>query len=137
MAIQYSTDVRNAKLDVVKTTIGTSPILEIRTGAPPANCAAADTGTLLASITLPADWMDDASNGSVSKKGVWSDASADASGDAGHFRVKDSGGTACHMQGTVTALGGGGDMELQQASAAIVSGQPVTVTSFSITDNNG
>lgn len=136
MAIQYSTDVRNAKLEAVPTEIGASPTLEIRTGSPPANCAAEDSGTALITISLPATWMDSASNGSIGKTGVWSAESADASGTAAHFRIKASGGT-CHMQGTVSELGGGGDMELQQANADIVEGQPVTVISFTITDNNG
>lgn len=54
MTIQLSTDVRNARLDVIESTIGASPTLEIRDGAPPANCAAADSGTVLATLTLPA-----------------------------------------------------------------------------------
>lgn len=57
MALQYSTAVRNARLDVVESTIGTSAVLKIRTGAEPANCGTADSGTVLASCTLPSDWM--------------------------------------------------------------------------------
>jgi hypothetical protein len=57
MTVQQSVTVRNAKLDAVETAIGVSPVLKIRTGAPPANCAAADTGTVLATCTLPSDWM--------------------------------------------------------------------------------
>ena len=53
MTLQYSVAVRNARLDAVESTIGTSAILEIRSGAQPANCAAADSGTLLASMSLP------------------------------------------------------------------------------------
>ena len=55
MALQYSTAVRNARLDVVESTIGTSAVLKIRTGAAPANCAAADSGTVLATVNLPSD----------------------------------------------------------------------------------
>jgi len=55
--MQFSTAVRNAWLDVTESTIGASPILRIRSGAAPANCGAADTGTVLATLTLPADWM--------------------------------------------------------------------------------
>lgn len=53
MTLQKSVAVRNAGLDSIEATIGTSPILTIRTGAPPANCAAANSGTVLATITLP------------------------------------------------------------------------------------
>jgi hypothetical protein len=135
MAIQLSTDVRNARLDSIESTIGTSPTLEVRSGEKPANCAAEDTGTLLAEIELPSDWMQAASDGSAQKNSTWSTNAALATGEAGHFRIKDSEGT-CHMQGTVSEDGGGGDMELQQATADIIEGQAVTVSTFVITDGN-
>jgi hypothetical protein len=100
MGYQLSTAVRNARLDVIESTAGVSAILRIRTGAPPANCAAADTGTVLASMTLPADWMAAAAAGSKALSGTWQDASADATGTAGHFRIYDATGTTCHLQGT-------------------------------------
>lgn len=55
--IQYSVRVRDAQNDAMESAIGASPSLELRTGAQPANCAAADTGTLLCAIALPADWL--------------------------------------------------------------------------------
>jgi hypothetical protein len=100
MGYQLSTSVRNARLDTVESTIGVSAQLKVRTGTPPANCAAADTGTVLASMTLPADWMAAAAAGSKALSGTWQDASADATGTAGHFRIYDSAGTTCHVQGT-------------------------------------
>ena len=134
MALQYSVAVRNAQLDALETTVGTAPILEIRSGSPPADCATADSGTLLASMTLPSDWMAAASSGSKAKSGTWTDASANATGTAGHWRIKDSGGTTCHAQGTVTATGGGGDLTLDNTS--IASGQAVTISTFAITAGN-
>lgn len=134
MAIQLSTTVRNARLDSIETTVGTAPILEIRTGAAPADCATASSGTLLASMTLPSDWAAAASSGSKAKSGTWSDSSANATGTAAHFRLFDSGGTTCHLQGTVTATGGGGDLTLDNTS--IASGQTVTITTFTLTDAN-
>lgn len=128
MPFQFSTTARNASLDVIETTIGTAPTLEIRSGSVPANCAAADSGTLLASMTLPSDWLAAAASGSKSLLGTWQDTSADATGTAGHFRVKA--GATCHIQGTITATGGGGDMTLDNTS--IASGQQVTVTAFTI-----
>lgn len=134
MTVQLSVAVRNAKLDAVETTIGTAAILEIRSGAQPANCAAADSGTLLASLTLPSDWMAAASGGTKALSGTWQDASANATGTAAHFRIKDSGGSTCHMQGSVTATGGGGDLTLDNVS--IASGQSVTITGFTLTEGN-
>lgn len=132
MAVQLSVAVRNARLDSIETTISTSPTLEIRSGSAPANCAAADTGTVLATMTLPSDWMAAASGGSKAIAGTWQDLSADASGTAGHFRIKQS--TTCHIQGTITATGGGGDMTLDNTS--ISSAQQVTITAFTLTDGN-
>lgn len=129
MAFQFSVAARNAAIDAIETAIGTAPTLEIRSGSVPANCAAADSGTLLASMTLPSDWLAAASSGSKTLLGTWQDASADATGTAGHFRIKVSG--TCHIQGTVTATGGGGDMQLDNTS--IASGQQVTITSFTLT----
>lgn len=93
MALQYSTEVRNAKLDAVETAIGVSAVLKIRTGAPPINCATADSGTVLATCNLPADWMAAASGGTKAKAGTWEDTSADAAGTAAHFRLYASDGT--------------------------------------------
>ena len=100
MATQFSVAVRNASLDVVETTVGASPTLEVRTGAPPANAGTADSGTLLASMALPADWMAAAASGSKALAGTWQDASADASGRASHFRIKQ--GATCHIQGLLS-----------------------------------
>ena len=134
MSVQLSTTVRNARLDTIESTIGTSAIMKIRTGAAPANCAAADSGTVVATLNLPSDWMAAASSGSKALTGTWSDSSADATGTAAHFRVYDSGGTTCHIQGTVTATGGGGDITVDNTSFA--SGQPFTVNTFTLTDGN-
>ncbi len=134
MAVQLSVAVRNARLDTIESTIGTSAILKIRTGAPPATCATADAGTVLATLNLPSDWMATAATGAKAKTGTWEDTSADAAGTAAHFRIYDSGGTVCGLQGTVTATGGGGDMELDNAVLAVA--QDVVITSFQLTDGN-
>lgn len=129
MAFQFSTSSRNAALDSIETAIGTGPTLEIRSGAVPADCAAADSGTVLATIALPSDWLTAASGGSKSLSGTWQDAAADASGTAGHFRIKQ--GATCHIQGTVTITGGGGDMTLDNTN--IATGQQITITAFTLT----
>lgn len=130
MAIQFSTAYRNAAADQFETTVGTAPKLQIRTGAQPANAAAADSGTLLAELTLPSDWLSNASNGAKTLVGSWTGTGV-AGGTAAHFRVKDSAGTTCHLQGSVSATGGGGDMTLDNTS--IATSQTVTITSFTFT----
>jgi hypothetical protein len=131
MAIQLATDTRNDRLDAIETNTGTAPKLQIRTGAPPADCAAGDTGSLLAEMTLPSDWMAAASGGAKAKLGTWQVAATGA-GTAGHFRVKNSAGSATKIQGTCGQ--GSGDMSLDNTSIAV--DQVVTVTTFTLTDGN-
>lgn len=134
MTLQYSVTVRNAQLDALETAIGTSAVLKIKTGAAPATCATADSGTVLATLSLPSDWMAAASSGAKALSGTWADSSADAAGTAAHFRLYASDGTTCHAQGTVTATGGGGDMTVD--NVVFASGQNFTVTGFTITAGN-
>src|SRR5574343_575199 len=149
MALNFSTTLRNDRLNTIETTISTAPVLRIYTGSKPTACADAATGTLLVEMTLPSDWMAAASGGSKAKSGTWEDASANASGTAGYFRIWDSGVSTCHIQGTVTATGGGGDMELDNTS--INATQSVTISTitadsdatggtaalFKVTDSDG
>lgn len=128
MALQYSVEVRNAKLDVIESTISTAPTLALFTGAAPATTATANSGTLVASMTLPSDWMAAASSGSKAKSGTWQDTSADASGTIQHFRIFASGGT-CHIQGTVA--NSGADLNLD--NNVVNSGQQVTISTFTLT----
>jgi len=136
MAIQMSTTVRNARLDAIEVSAGASCALEIRTGAQPANCAAASSGSILATINLPADWLAAAGSGQKAIAGTWQDASADAAGTAGHFRIYNSqatkDGSTCFLQGTCGE--GSGDMSLN--NIVLAAGQQFTVDSFTLTDGN-
>lgn len=134
MAVQLSVTGRNAKLDALETYIGVSAKLYLRSGAPPANCAAADSGTLLASGTLPSDWMASAAAGIKAKAGTWQATGVAPGGTIGHFRIKDNGDTACHIQGTVTITGAGGDMTVDNTN--IAESQVVTVQTFQWTEGN-
>lgn len=133
MSLQLSVAARNAGLDAYETAVGVSAKLDIYSGSPPANCAAADTGTLLATLSLPSDWMANASGGSKGLAGSWT-GTGSAAGTAGYFRIKDSTNTTCHMQGAVTLTGGGGDMTMDNTN--IASGQSITVNSFNLTAGN-
>lgn len=130
MTIQLGTTLRNNMIGQYESTVGTGPKLQIRTGGQPANCAAAASGTLLAEITLPSDWMGAASSGAVSKSGTWADVGV-AAGTAAHYRLLDSTGTTCHEQGSVTATGGGGDLTVDNTSIAV--SQAVSITSWTRT----
>lgn len=136
MAYTLSTGARDDAVDRHSTQLYDNAILEIRTGSPPGPNAAA-TGTLLASLTLPASAHGAPSGGSVSLAGTWQDASADNAGTAAHFRIRASGdangadATQKRVEGTVTATGGGGDLTLDNTS--IAAGQQVTVSSWTLT----
>lgn len=133
MAVQLSVSARNARLDAIETAAGTAVLLKLFTGTQPADCATAFSGSLLATLTLPSDWWAAASSGSKAKLGTWS-GTGSAGGSAGYFRIYDSAGTNCHIQGTVTATGGGGDMTLD--NIVIANAQAITITSFTMTDAN-
>lgn len=132
MAIKLAVLTRNAKLDAIETEIGTDPVLKLRSGAPPADCAAADSGTVLCSMTLPTDWLAAAGSGQKAKAGTWSGTASGGGGTIGHFRIYDSGGSTCKMQGTVGL--GSGDMSLD--NNVVADGQTITVTAFTLTEGN-
>lgn len=142
MTIQYSTAVRIARLDAIESSTGTSAKLRLRSGAAPALCSDARTGTIIATLELPSDWLGAASAaGNVvtkAKSGTWEDAAgtsgADNAGTIAHFEIMDSTLTTCHMQGTVTATAGGGDMTVD--NTVVTAGQVVTVTGFTLTAGN-
>lgn len=137
MTIQFSIPVRDAQADVLETTIGTAPILEIRTGAQPANCAAAGSGTLLLQSAVPSDWLTASSSGVKSKNGTWSFTALAGivEATAGHFRILAAGSpSTCHIQGSCTATGGGGDMTLDDVTVG--PSQTVVVNTFTYTRGN-
>ena len=130
MGLQFRTSLRNLMLNQIEIDGGTSPTLEIRTGSPPANCAASDSGTAVAILTLPSDWMAAAGAGVKAMTGSWTGtASGGAAATPTHFRIKA--GATCHLQGTAGI--GSGEC---QVNGTITSGQTVTVSSFQITAAN-
>lgn len=134
MPLQFSDTLRNARINQFETVLS-NPKLRLMSGALPANCAAADAGTLLCEMTLPVDYLTAASGGIKTKVGTWSgvgDAGAGAGTNVGYFRMKT--GTTTHCQGNVTTSGLGGAMTIDDLN--IIAGQPVTITAFSLTDGN-
>ena len=137
MAVQLRDTIRNGRLDAIETVGGTSCSLRIYTGAQPADCTAVNSGTLLAHILLPTDWLAAASGGTKAIAGTWSDASADggAASTPGHFRIYNSqatmDGTTCIVQGSAGI--GSGDLN---CNGTITAGQAVTVSAFTFTDAN-
>lgn len=135
MSLNLSTALRNARINAIEATLGLAPVLKVRTGARPVDCAAADSGVVLTTIVLPDDWLQAAAGGQAPKAGTWQNLHAAATGTAAHFRLYAADGITCHVQGSVSRLGGGGDLVLDHVDLA--AGQAVTINSFTLIDNNG
>jgi hypothetical protein len=93
---------------------------------------ASPTGTLLAELTFGSTAFqsatDDGTNASVVANALTQDSSADASGTAAHWRAYQSNGTTMITKGTVSGVGGGGELQLNNTS--IVASGVVSVSSL-------
>lgn len=133
MAAGYSTTIRDARLTAVRDAIdggAGAGLLRIYDGSRPSTGGAATT--LLAELTL-SDPCGSVSSQVLTFSAITADASANASGTASWARIVTSAGTFC-VDLSVTATGGGGDVQLSTVS--ITAGQQVTCTSATITAGN-
>lgn len=128
MTTRFDNALRSAVADAVAAEFAGGTI-ELYTGSQPASAEDAATGTLLATVNLPSPAFSAATNGVASKDGSWSGVAV-ATGDAGWFRMYDSG-QAKHKDGVVTATGGGGEIEISDLS--VVTGDTVIVDTASVT----
>lgn len=131
MAVEWSDTVAHAVLDAWETAIGTSAVFKVWSGSMPATTSTANSGTELASWSLASDWASAAASRQKSLSGLPLSTTAAGTGTAGYYRIYASNGTTCHEQGTVTATGGGGDLEIDNTS--ITSGQTVRITAYTKT----
>lgn len=129
MALAYSTAVRNAMLDAITAAIGSSGLVRIYDGSRPASGGTATT--LLAQLALSATAAPAASSGVLTLNAITQDASADATGTATWFRITTSGGTFV-IDGSVSTSGS----DLNLTTTSIVITQPVSISSFTITEGN-
>lgn len=119
----------NAIVDLIDAGAGAGTCA-IRTGAPPTNVSDADSGTLLGTLTFSDPAFGNASTGVATASSITSDTNADASGIAGHFRVKDSDANTI-FQGTAGVSGDTPDMVFDNAT--IVAGGTIAITSMTVT----
>ena len=120
MAITHNTAVRNALADLIDTLVNTgasTAVLKLRDGT-----------TDIVSFNLSATAFGAASSGTITLAGTPIAGTAGASGDVDGFQILDKDGTLI-LSGTVTATGGGGDIEITNISVA--NGQGCSLTSFS------
>ena len=127
MAVKMAVATIQAMLDAYETNIGTSPVLKLRTGSPPASCATADSGTVLATYNMVADFMANAAAGGTKAWNAVTAVNSTATGTIGHYRLYKSDGTTCVDQGTVGTSGA--DMIIDNATISSV-GQPINLNSW-------
>lgn len=123
---------RNARLDAITTFAGNAALLRIYDGSRPATGGTATT--LLGQLTLGSPMAPAASAGVLTLNAITQDSSADATGTASWARIVKSDGTTHVTDMSVTATGGGGDLQLN--SVSIAAGGPIQVTSATITEGN-
>ena len=129
MTIQLSTAARNAACDGVVDLLDTGTV-EIRTGVRPANPAAAATGTILGTFTLPNPAFGAASVGVATANAI-TGVTASGTGTASWFRAYRSAGngSGAVIDGDVATSGA--DMTIQNTS--VNSGQALTITAWTHT----
>lgn len=133
MATRLATATRNAAADAVVDLLdggSGAGTIKIYTGSQPASANDAATGTLLVTITLSDPAFGAASSGAATLSGTPLSGTGVASGTAGWARLADSA-AATVIDGSVTATGGGGQIEL--ATTTVSSGATVQITSGTVT----
>jgi hypothetical protein len=98
--MQFSTVLRAAQADLIESILGTAPKLQFFDGTKPALTTTADAGTKIVDTALPSDWLTNPGDGTKAKNGTWS-LSGIANGFARYWRLKDSTGTTCVLQGYI------------------------------------
>jgi hypothetical protein len=103
--------------------------VEVRSGTKPAGPATAPSdGALLATLTCSDPAFGAPSNGVATANAITSDSSADNTGTASWFRVKDSNGTAI-IDGTV----GTSSADMIFSTVSFVAGAAISLTSWTFT----
>lgn len=121
---------RNTRADAWTTRAGASALLKIYTGTQPTDAdTAVGAQTLLATLTCNATFAPAASGGVLTLNSIAA-ANAVAGGTAAWFRLTNSAGTTTVCDGSVGTSGA----DLNLVTTTIVSGQPVQVTSFTVTE---
>ena len=131
MAFRLSNDTRSKACDAIVDDIDAGAgagTIAIRTGAQPTNVDDADSGTLLGTLTFSDPAFGAASSGVATASAITSDTNADASGTAGHFRIKDSN---ANIVADGTCGQGSGDLSFNN-SAIVITGT-ISITSFTVT----
>lgn len=132
MTIDLATQTTDTMLDALADGLGSGAMLRIFTGPQPATCADPDSGYELVVDQIADGFWAPANGGAKVLSETWGYTGL-ANDDAGHFRIYANDYT-CRIQGTVSAVNEGGDLQL--LSATIEEGASVTVVSLTLTSAN-
>lgn len=127
MALQYSVTHRTNAMTQLATDVGTNCVIKVFTGAAPANCGTADTGTLLVTFAGNATQFGTAASGVLTVSAI-ANATASATGTAGYVRIYPSAATT-----TNAVIQGAAVTDFAFTSTSITSGQPVAFGTTTIT----
>lgn len=133
MTTRISTASRNAAANGIAALVDAGAgagTVKIYTGSQPATGDTAESGTLLATFTLSDPAFGAASSGAVTANGLPKSTTGAAAGTAGWFRIEDSTG-ANVVDGSVTATGGGGELQLNTTTISV--GVNVDLTACTLT----
>jgi hypothetical protein len=130
--LNYSTAIRNARLDAITSAVGTSGKLRIYDGSQPTNVGTAlGAQVLLADLALSSTFAPAASSGVLTANAITADASADATGTAAWGSLL----TSANVR-VVDFTVGTSSSDMIIDSTSITAGQQVSCSSFVITAGN-
>lgn len=131
MALRLSTDTRNKACDAIVDDLDAGSgagVIKIMTGSQPTNVGDADSGTTLGTLTFSDPAFGSSSTGTATASSITSDTSADATGTAGHARMKDS---DANIVFDCTCGQGSGDISFDDNT--IVTEGTIAITSMTLT----
>ena len=126
MALQYSTAHRTASMTDIAAQAGASAVLKIFTSPAPANCATADTGTLLATLACNASGLGTASGGVLTFNAITSATAVAPGGTAFYFRIYPNPATTTNA--VLQGLCGTSGSDLNLNTTTISTGLTVAIT---------
>lgn len=129
MALGFVASLRNARADQITSAVGNASLIRGYDGTRPSTGGAATT--LLFECTGGTPFAAGASGGVLTANSITQDSSANATGTATWFRHATSGGTAI-IDGNVGTSGS----DLNLTTTSIVATQPVSITSYVLTEGN-
>ena len=121
MTIRRTDALRNALMTTLNTQRGSSAEIQVRSGV---NAGTGGQGTLLAELVGNAGGWGTPTNGVLTSSAITADASADATGTAGHYQLNTSG--SVFLESGVLDVGGTDGVTIDNAS--ITAGQTVQMS---------